>query len=108
MRDNHPGALLEILTELTVRGVNLSRLESRPTQKQLGDYYFSVDCEGHINESRVGEALRGLRRICADVRYLGSYPRHDGLLPEMRIGTSDDDFSEANEWLSNIRKTGKS
>jgi prephenate dehydratase len=108
MRDNHPGALLEILTELTVRGVNLSRLESRPTQKQLGDYYFSLDCEGHINESRVGEALRGLRRICADVRYLGSYPRHDGLLPEMRIGTSDDDFSEANDWLTKVRKTGQS
>jgi prephenate dehydratase len=108
MRENHSGALLEILTELSVRGVNLTRLESRPTQKQLGDYYFSVDCEGHINESRVGEALRGLHRICADVRYLGSYPRHDGVLQNIQSGVSDADFSDASEWLTQIRKSGKS
>ncbi|MEY4323302.1 MAG: prephenate dehydratase [Actinomycetota bacterium] len=108
MRENHSGALLEILTELSVRGVNLTRLESRPTQKQLGDYYFSVDCEGHINEARVGEALRGLHRICADVRYLGSYPRHDGVLSNLQDGVSDDDFSEASDWLTQIRKSGHS
>ena len=108
MRENHSGALLEILTELSVRGVNLTRLESRPTQRQLGEYYFSVDCEGHINESRVGEALRGLHRICADVRYLGSYPRHDGVLPDLQPGVSDGDFAEANDWLAQIRKSGRS
>ncbi len=107
-RDNHPGALLEILTELSVRGVNLTRLESRPTQKALGDYYFSVDCEGHVNEARVGEALRGLRRICSEVRYLGSYPRHDGVLPTMREGVSDEDFSDASSWLTGIREKGLS
>jgi prephenate dehydratase len=106
IHEDHPGALLEILTELSVRGVNLTRLESRPTQKQLGDYYFSLDCEGHINEARVGEALRGLRRICAEVRYLGSYPRHDGVLPSMRAGVSDSDFADAGEWLTKIRETG--
>lgn len=106
IHEDHPGALLEILTELSVRGVNLTRLESRPTQKQLGDYYFSLDCEGHISEARVGEALRGLRRICAEVRYLGSYPRHDGVLPSMRAGVSDSDFADAGEWLTKIRETG--
>lgn len=108
MRENHSGALLEILTELSVRGVNLTRLESRPTQKQLGDYYFSVDCEGHVNESRVGEALRGLHRICAEVRYLGSYPRHDGVVPNLQAGVSDSDFADANEWITQIRKSGRS
>ena len=47
-RDDHPGALLEMLTEFAVRGVNLTRLESRPTGEGLGRYCFSIDCEGHV------------------------------------------------------------
>lgn len=103
MREDHPGALLEILTEFSVRGVNLTRIESRPTRKALGDYYFSVDCEGHVADARVGEALAGLHRICANVRFLGSYPRHDGKAPLVRAGVTDDDFAEADAWLSSIR-----
>ena len=86
MREDHAGALLEILTEFAVRGVNLTRIESRPTRKALGDYYFSVDAEGHIDDERLGQALTGLRRVCADVRYLGSYPRHDGVPTHVRAG----------------------
>ncbi len=108
MHEDHAGALLEILTEFSVRGVNLTRLESRPTQKQLGDYYFSIDCEGHIDEQRVGEALKGLHRICADVRYLGSYPRHDGVIPTVRSGMSDLQFKDSDSWLTDIRKSGQS
>jgi prephenate dehydratase len=108
IHDDHAGALLEILTEFSVRGVNLTRLESRPTQKQLGDYYFSIDCEGHIDEQRVGEALKGLHRICAEVRYLGSYPRHDGVIPTVRSGMSDLQFKDSDSWLTNIRKSGNS
>lgn len=103
MRDNHPGALLEILTEFAVRGVDLTRIESRPTRKGLGDYSFSVDFEGHIADARVGEVLMGLHRVCADVRFLGSYPRHDGLKARVRRGTSDVDFAEATQWLSQLR-----
>lgn len=103
MREDHSGALLEILTEFAVRGVNLTRIESRPTRKQLGDYYFSVDCEGHVADARVGEALTGLRRVCADVRFLGSYPRHDGREPHVRVGTADSDFEAAAVWLARIR-----
>ena len=55
----------------TMRGVNLTRIESRPTGAALGDYCFSIDAEGHIADQRVGEALMGLRRVCADVRFLG-------------------------------------
>ena len=69
------GALLAVLTELAVRGVNLTRIESRPTGERLGRYLFFLDCTGHVADVRLGEALRGLRRICADVRFLGSYPR---------------------------------
>lgn len=103
MRDNHPGALLEILTEFAVRGVDLTRIESRPTRKGLGDYTFSVDLEGHIADARVGEALMGLHRVCADVRFLGSYPRHDGREARVRRGTTDGDFAEASEWLTQLR-----
>ena len=71
---DHPGALLEILTEFAVRGINLTRIESRPTGGGIGDYFFRVDAEGHIDDARVGEALMGLHRVCADVRYLGSLP----------------------------------
>jgi prephenate dehydratase len=98
--DDHPGALLELLQEFAVRGVNLTRIESRPTGKQLGRYFFSVDFEGHIAEARVGEALKGLHRMCPDVRFLGSYPRADQELTRPRPGTSDGDFTEASDWLA--------
>ena len=103
MHEDRSGALLEILTEFAVRGVNLTRIESRPTRKQLGDYYFSIDCEGHLADARVGEALAGLHRVCADVRFLGSYPRHDGKPPLLRPGVTDGDFAEAQSWLSSMR-----
>jgi len=100
---DHPGALLEILTEFAVRGINLTRIESRPTGGGIGDYFFSVDAEGHIDEARVGEALIGLHRICADVRYLGSYPRADGRRPRLRPGVSDAEYAQAQAWLSRVR-----
>ena len=103
MHEDHPGALLEILTEFSVRGVNLTRIESRPTKKAMGDYFFTVDCEGHVLDARVGEALAGLHRLCADVRFLGSYPRHDGHAPSIRRGTSNEDFADSQLWLDDIR-----
>ena len=103
MRENHPGALMEILTEFTVRGIDLTRLESRPTKKSLGDYYFSVDLEGHVDDLRVSEALMGLHRVCADVRFLGSYPRHDGREANVREGVTDKDFESALVWLNKLK-----
>ena len=101
------GALLAVLTELAVRGVNLTRIESRPTGERLGRYVFFLDCTGHVAEARLGEALQGLRRVCADVRFLGSYPRAGGLAGESPVppppGTSDADFAEAAAWLARVR-----
>jgi len=102
--DDHPGALLEILTELAVRGVNLTRIESRPTGVGLGRYCFSMDAEGHIGQARVAEALAALRRICADVRFLGSYPTADGSAPTVRRGTADGDFADASAWVDSLRR----
>ena len=102
--DDHPGALLELLTEFAVRGVNLTRIESRPTGVGLGRYYFSIDAEGHIAQARVAETLAAIRRECADVRFLGSYPRADGVAPAERPGTSDRDFADAHVWIERLRK----
>ncbi|GAA2811255.1 prephenate dehydratase [Kitasatospora sp. CM 4170] len=99
--DDHPGALLELLQEFAVRGVNLMRIESRPTGEGLGSYCFLIDCEGHLADRRVSEALMGLKRICPQVRFLGSYPRADQQASEhQRPGTSDADFTAAADWLS--------
>jgi prephenate dehydratase len=106
IRHDQVGALLAVLTELAVRGINLSRIESRPTGEQLGTYVFFIDCTGHVAETRMGEALRGLRRICADVRFLGSYPRHrlhreDP--PPSVPGLTDADFADSAAWLARLR-----
>jgi prephenate dehydratase len=110
------GALLAVLTELAVRGVNLTRIESRPTGEKLGRYAFFLDCTGHVAEVRMGEALQGLRRICADVRFLGSYPRAahagagapgtgdvGGTALNSPPGTSDADFADSAAWLARLR-----
>jgi prephenate dehydratase len=106
LREDHSGALLEILTEFAMRGVNLTRIESRPTKGALGQYCFSIDCEGHVAEARVGDALAAIRRICADVRFLGSYPRADGVQGPVPIGRADEDFTAAQKWLDAIRAHG--
>jgi prephenate dehydratase len=72
---DHAGALLEILTEFAKQDVNLSFIQSRPTGKELGHYHFIIDAEGHIKDLKISEAITNLKRICEDVRFLGSYPR---------------------------------
>jgi len=106
LANDHAGALTEILTEFVVRGVNLTTIQSRPTGDGLGRYYFFIDCEGHVADARVGEALMGLRRLCADVRFLGSYARCDGRQTQMPRGTSDAEFAAAAGWLSRLRSEG--
>jgi len=100
---DHAGALMEILTEFAVRGVNLTTIQSRPTGDGLGSYFFFIDCEGHIDDARVGEAMMGVRRVCAEVRFLGSYPRSDGGRTQVRPGTSDPEFSDSAAWLARLR-----
>lgn len=100
---NQAGALLEMLEQLSTRGVNLSRIESRPIGDALGRYSFSMDIEGHIAEERVAEAFMGLHRVCPHVRYLGSYPRVDEPHDSVRVGTFDADFHAARAWVSALR-----
>ena len=103
LAEDHPGALLEILTEFAVRGINLTTIQSRPTGDRLGQYYFFIDCEGHVDDARVGEALMGLRRVCAEVHFLGSYARCDGGTTHVRRGTSAAEFAAAAAGLGRLR-----
>jgi prephenate dehydratase len=108
LREDHSGALLDILSEFSTRAINLTRIESRPTKSQIGQYCFSIDCEGHIADERVGDAIAALHRVCADVRFLGSYPRRDGQQGEIPRGRTDREFVDARAWLASVRKTGAS
>ena len=100
---DHSGALLEILTEFAVRGVNLTFIQSRPNGVELGQYHFIIDVEGHIEDARVGDTLKALYRICADVRFLGSYARADKVLPTLNKATEDKAFDSAESWFKRIR-----
>ena len=100
---NQAGALLEMLEQFATRGVNLSRIESRPIGDSLGRYSFSIDAEGHIEDERMAEALMGLHRVCPAVRFLGSYPRVDDPHGEVRPGTHDADFADARAWVAALR-----
>jgi prephenate dehydratase len=98
------GALLEVLSEFAVRGISLTRIESRPRRERLGVYSFSLDCEGHVADHRVGDALAALHRVCDDVRFLGSYPRADGRQNKELPPTADDAaFTDAAAWLERVR-----
>jgi prephenate dehydratase len=72
--DNSPGWLVRCLSEIAFRGINLTRIESRPLKRQLGHYLFLADLQGHEDDAQVAEAIERLRAHCEVVRVLGSYP----------------------------------
>ncbi|OFW59422.1 MAG: hypothetical protein A2W01_08965 [Candidatus Solincola sediminis] len=71
---DQPGMLLQILQEFAHRYINLTKIESRPTKKVLGEYCFFIDCEGHQEDEVVASALKCLRCKLPQVKLLGSYP----------------------------------
>jgi prephenate dehydratase len=96
--DNVPGALVSALAEFSVRGIDLTRIESRPTRTELGTYMFFLDCVGHVDDDAVAEALKALHRRCPDVRYLGSWPTGSD------VGAAPPQFDEASRWLARLRE----
>ncbi len=85
---NHPGSLLAVLTEFAARGINLTRLESRPTRSKMGEYVFLVDADGHLDEPAMADVLAALSRRSALLRWLGSYPRAQGSnVPQAEFAT---------------------
>ena len=96
---NHPGSLLAVLTEFAARGINLTRLESRPTRSKMGEYVFLVDADGHLNEPAMADVLAALSRRSALLRWLGSYPRAQGSnVPQAEFAT-EHAYSAADELL---------
>jgi prephenate dehydratase len=69
-----PGWLVRCLSEFAERGVNLTRIESRPRKQGLGSYMFFLDLEGRADDPSVTGALEGLRNHVAVLRLLGSFP----------------------------------
>ncbi|SDR00105.1 prephenate dehydratase [Actinopolyspora saharensis] len=97
------GTLGEVLSELSLRGINLSRIESRPTVDGLGAYRFFLDLDGHVADARVGDALAGLHRRCSEVRFLGSFPKAGREPVNVRPSASEQAFRESAAWLERIR-----
>ena len=96
--DNSPGALVAALAEFGLRGIDLTRIESRPTRTGLGTYLFFADCVGHVDDGAVAEALTALHRRCADVRYLGSWPTGSA------SGAVPPPSDAAARWLARLRQ----
>ncbi|AHF89456.1 prephenate dehydratase [Opitutaceae bacterium TAV5] len=69
-----PGALLRMLDPFAKRGINLSKIESRPSKLRPWDYYFYLDVTGHYSDALMKEAVAELRTFCPLVKWLGSYP----------------------------------
>jgi prephenate dehydratase len=97
-----PGSLLTILQEFAARGINLSRLESRPTKRGLGDYCFIIDLEGHIGDELVADALRDLKSKNEDVLLLGSYHAAGEHGPEVRRD-AEQAWRDAADWVQELR-----
>ena len=99
---NRPGALLELLEQFAMRGIDLSRLESRPTGEGLGEYCFWIDADAHLTEPRLQEALVGLRRTTRDLRFFGSYARADGKVPPVPAHADDTAYAQARSWVASL------
>jgi prephenate dehydratase len=98
---DRPGSLLGILQEFAARAVNLTKLESRPTKRGLGDYCFFIDCEGHIDDELVADVLRNLAAKHT-VRFLGSYPAA-GSESASRRRAAGKAWRSASNWVDDLR-----
>ncbi|MEV6388277.1 prephenate dehydratase [Nocardia xishanensis] len=94
---NEPGSLMRAFAEFATRGIDLTRIESRPTRTGMGTYRFYLDCVGHIDDTAVAEALKALHRT-ARIRFLGSWPATS------MTGTPPPSDEAAAEWLTQLRK----
>jgi prephenate dehydratase len=74
LEKDRPGALYEILEAFAKRKINLTKIESRPSKKELGDYYFYIDLEGHASDTLIKDALKDIKAKVDTLKVLGSYP----------------------------------
>lgn len=95
--DNNPGSLSQALLQFSIRGIDLTRIASRPTRSGLGNYYFQLDCAGHIEDTAVAEALKELHRTCNQVRFLGSWP------VAQSEGAAPPEDQDSAQWLEDMK-----
>ncbi len=97
-RSDHPGSLYAILGQFAARNINLSKLESRPTKKALGEYCFIIDFEGHVTDAMVTDCLRDLHAELAGIKFLGSYPAAGPRGPAIRL-EAEEAHQAAARWV---------
>jgi prephenate dehydratase len=103
-REDRPGSLLAILQEFAARAINLTKLESRPTKRSLGDYCFFIDFNGHIADELVADCLRNLAAKQAEVKFLGSYPVAGEEDARQRREAADKAWQQAAQWVDDLRR----
>src|SRR5699024_6043777 len=101
---NEPGTLLGLLAEFSSRGINLTRLESRPTRMTMGEYVFLVDADGHVTDPAIADVLGALTRRGALLRYLGSYPRMRGTSVPPAPFASAAQYGAASEVVAGLQR----
>jgi prephenate dehydratase len=100
---DHPGSLHAILGQFSARAINLTKLESRPTKKGLGDYCFIIDLEGHVADEVIADCLRDLHAQLASVKFLGSYPAAGEHGAAIRR-EADAAWRAADDWVTSLRE----
>ncbi|HET9442503.1 MAG TPA: prephenate dehydratase, partial [Acidimicrobiales bacterium] len=99
---DRPGNLHLISAQFAAREINLTKFESRPTKKILGDYCFIIDFEGHVMDEVVADCLRNLRADIGQIKFLGSYPaageHSDAIRRDAEMA-----WQEAQRWIDGLR-----
>jgi prephenate dehydratase len=101
-RADHPGSLFGILSQFAARNINLTKLESRPTKKALGEYCFIIDLEGHVDDELIADCLRDLHAGLPGLKFLGSYPASGAAGPEIRREAGEA-WRAADDWIGGLR-----
>ena len=99
---DRPGNLHLISAQFAAREINLTKFESRPTKKSLGEYCFIIDFEGHVADEIVADCLRNLRADIGNVKFLGSYPAA-GEQSESIRRDAEANWKAADEWVTGLR-----
>lgn len=101
-RADRSGSLMGILAEFAARSINLTKLESRPTKKALGDYCFLIDLEGHVADQLVADCLTSIVAKHGEVKFLGSYPTNIRGNEEQSTAATTA-WTEAQSWIDDLR-----